>query len=165
MWIYLLRHGDAEDHAPGTPDTDRALTATGARKLADARASWREVLRPPEVVFTSPLLRARQTADVLLGVLEEQVELRVDDALVPGAPVEQMVTKLEGELFSKTSSVALVGHEPHLGYLLGSLLTGHTRLSVPLKKGMLVGVRAEGTTSLFASLRFALSQKVAAQLA
>ena len=164
MWIYLLRHGDAEDHAPGTPDEDRALTATGARKLADASAAWREVLRPPEVVFTSPLLRARQTADVLLGVLEEQVELRVDEALVPSAPTEHMVTRLEGELFSKTSSVALVGHEPHLGYLLGALVTGQQRLSMPLKKGMLVGLQAEGATTILAGLRFALTTKAAAQL-
>jgi phosphohistidine phosphatase SixA len=72
---------------------------------------------------------------------------------------------LEIEALSQTKSVALVGHEPHLGYLLGALLTGHPRHPIPLKKGMLVGVETETSASLVAALRFALSSKLAGELA
>ena len=71
---------------------------------------------------------------------------------------------LESLLLEGTGSVSLIGHEPHLGCLLGVLLTGQERLSIPLKKGMLVGLRTSGSTSLVASLRFCLSQKAAAAI-
>ena len=51
------------------------------------------------------------------------------------------------------------------GYLLGALLTGHPRHPIPLKKGMLVSVETETSASLVASLRFALSSKLAGELA
>jgi phosphohistidine phosphatase SixA len=71
---------------------------------------------------------------------------------------------LEAEQHAATPSVALVGHEPLLGHLLGLLLTGQTHLPVPFKKGMLVGVETPSSVSLIAALRFALSQKCAAEL-
>ena len=52
-----------------------------------------------------------------------------------------------------------------IGYLLGSLLTGRPQQSVPLKKGMLVALDVETPTALVATLRFALSSKVAGELA
>jgi phosphohistidine phosphatase len=164
MWIYLLRHGVAEDHRAGVRDEERALTAAGERQLAAAAAAWRRVVRAPDVVFTSPLLRARQTADALCDALAHRPERRVTDAMLPGAAAGEMVRLLEAELFAKTPSVALVGHEPHLGCVLGALLASQPRLAVPLQRGMLVGLQAEGATCLVAGLRFALSQEAAASL-
>ena len=83
---------------------------------------------------------------------------------MPQAMPEQTLTVLEAELFARTESIALVGHEPHLGYLLGSLLTGHTRMAIALKKGMLVGLQTESATNVIAGLRFVLTQKLAATL-
>ena len=107
-----------------------------------------------------PLLieEPQQIAAPLLAPLE------IDDALTPGADPSRALTALEGEMLSRTDSVAVVGHEPHLGYLLGALLTGHPRQSIPLKKGMLVGLQVEGATTILAGLRFSLSTKAAAQL-
>ena len=67
-------------------------------------------------------------------------------------------------MLAKTDSVAVIGHEPHLGYLLGALVTGQQQFSMPLEKGMLVGLQAEGATTILAGLRFALTTKAAAQL-
>lgn len=164
MWIYLLRHGIAEDHRPGLADEDRALTDVGRQRLERAGAAWRELVPTPDIVVTSPLKRARQTADAFVAAVGFDADVRVDEGLVPGARTADAVTLLEGELLSRTGSVALIGHEPHLGYLLGSLVSGDPRLSIPLKKGMLVGLQTESTTTLVAGLRFALSQKAAARL-
>ena len=164
MLIYLLRHGIAEDGGNGMRDEDRALTDEGWKKLRRSTAAWREVVEPPQVVFSSPLRRARETASVLVEALGGPAELRIDDALVPSAPPALAMSLLEAEQHSGTGSVAVVGHEPHLGYLLGLLLTGHPRQPIPLKKGMLVAVETESAASLIASLRFALSQRAAGAL-
>lgn len=165
MWIYLLRHGVAEELGSGMTDADRPLTEQGRQKLRAARETWRRLLRDPSLVVTSPLLRARQTAEVFLEATDAAEVLRVDESLVPGAQPRDAVTMLEGLMLAGTESVALVGHEPHLGCLLGELITGQPRRPVPLKKGMLVGLQTEATTSLVCSLRFCLSQKDAAKLA
>jgi phosphohistidine phosphatase len=164
MWIYLLRHGLAEDGQPGQPDETRALTDDGRRRLERAAAAWRRLVDPPSVVVSSPLLRARETATVFAEAVGFDHELRIDRALEPDAQPGLAVTLLEGELLTRTDSVALVGHQPHLGYLLGTLLTGHANVSVPLKKGMLVGLAAESPSSLVVGVRFALTQKAAARL-
>lgn len=165
MWIYLLRHGNAEDHAPDLPDEDRALTEEGKKRLRRAAPTWQRLVDAPDVIVTSPLRRARETAEVLVDAVRFAGNLRIDNALVPGATPSLAVTLIEAELLAGTGSIALVGHEPHLGHLLGALLTGQPRVAVPLKKGMLVGLEAESATSALATLRFALSQRAAARLA
>ena len=164
MLIYLLRHGIAEDGGDGLRDAERALTEEGWKKLRKAADAWRRIVEPPQVVFSSPLRRAKETAAVLVEALGIAPELRIEDALVPSAPAAVAMSLLEAEQHSGTTSVAVVGHEPHLGYLLGLLLTGHPRLPIPLKKGMLVAVETESAASLIAGLRFALTQRAAGAL-
>jgi phosphohistidine phosphatase len=164
MWIYLLRHGAAEDQLPGMADEDRKLTPAGIDRLDAASAAWQKLVPPPAILLCSPLVRARQTADIFAKAVGYRGELRTEPSLVPQAMPEQTLTVLEAELFARTESIALVGHEPHLGYLLGSLLTGHTRMAIALKKGMLVGLQTESATNVIAGLRFVLTQKLAATL-
>ncbi len=164
MHIYLLRHGIAEDAGPGVSDHDRALTDEGRRRLRKAMAAWRRLVATPDLVIVSPLRRARETAELFIEAARFRGEPRVEEALVPSAAPSLALSLLEAEVLSATNAVALVGHEPHLGYVLGTLLTGHPRQPIPLKKGMLVGVEtstADGTSS---ELRFALATKAAAEL-
>jgi phosphohistidine phosphatase len=162
--IYLLRHGIAEDGAPGTADHDRALTDEGIKRLRKAAAVWQRLLPVPDIVLVSPLRRALQTAEIFVDAVHFTGELQVADALEPNAAASVALSMLEAEALSRTKAAALIGHEPHLGYLLGLLLTGHPRQPVPLKKGMLVAVETESSASMIATLRFALSQKVAGEL-
>ncbi|MEZ6036763.1 MAG: phosphohistidine phosphatase SixA [Planctomycetota bacterium] len=164
MWIYLLRHGIAEDPQPGQSDDERALTEQGWRRLRRAAPAWSRLVGGIDVLVSSPLRRARETATVLAEAGGFRGELRIDEGLVPGAAPALALAMLEAELLSGTDSVAVVGHEPHLGYLLGTLLTGHPRVTVPFKKGMLVGLEATSPTSLATGLRFTLTQKAAARL-
>lgn len=164
MWIYLLRHGIAEEPGPATPDDARALTDEGWRRLRRAGEAWRRLIEPLDVVLTSPLRRARETTTALLEAVECRAEPRIEEALVPHGAPSLATTLLEAELLQGTDRVAVVGHEPHLGYLLGALLTGHPRLAVPLKKGMLVALQCESTTSLVCGLRWSLTHKAAARL-
>lgn len=165
MHIYLLRHGVAADAGPGIADHDRALTEEGWSRLRRAAPAWRRLVEPPQVVMVSPLRRAQETAQVFVEAVKFHGKLRTEQALVPTAAPALVLNLLEIEALSQVRSVALIGHEPHLGYLLGALLTGQPRQPVPLKKGMLVAVETESTASLIAALRFALSCRSAGELA
>jgi phosphohistidine phosphatase len=163
MRIYLLRHGTAEDARHGVSDAERALTDEGWQRLQRAAPAWRALVETPGAVLVSPLRRAQETAVVLTDAVKFRGEVRTERSLLPDAPASLALNQLEVEALSGVQSVVLVGHEPHLGYLLATLLTGHPRQSIPLKKGMLVGVETESSASLVASLRFALSSKAAAE--
>jgi phosphohistidine phosphatase len=164
MWIYLIRHGSAEEPIPGQLDHQRALTPAGIESLHRAGITWKRLLPTPMTVLTSPFLRAHQTATAFADAVGFAGEIKAIEALVPHAQPEHTVELLEAELMAKAASVAIVGHEPHLGYVLGSLLTGHPRISIPFKKGMLVAVETESATNVTAGLRFCLGQSFAADL-
>lgn len=103
MRLFLIRHAKA---APGDPDELRPLTGEG---LEQARALGERLSRhptPPALVLTSPLLRARQTAEPIAHAVG--AEVRVENRLAPGASaalVREAIEGLEGP-------VAAVGHQP-----------------------------------------------------
>jgi phosphohistidine phosphatase len=101
--VYLCRHAAA---APGEPDALRPLTAEGADQARRLGARLAAAARPPAVIVSSPLLRARQTAEVLADVTG--AELLTDERLAPGATVDSL-RALVGEL---DGPVATVGHQP-----------------------------------------------------
>jgi len=163
MRIYLLRHGRAEDGF-GMRDEDRALTEDGRARLREAAPAWRRLVEPLDVVVTSPLRRARETASILVEAVSSDPGLRTEDAIVPGGNPAMALAILEDELANGTAGIAFVGHEPHLGSLLGLLLTGSPQHALPLKKGMLIALDLQSPTSLLAELHFALTQKAAARM-
>ncbi|MBL8724999.1 MAG: phosphohistidine phosphatase SixA [Planctomycetes bacterium] len=161
MRIYLLRHGIAEDRAASGHDHDRALTEEGWRRLRKAARTWRALVPKPAQVWVSPLRRARETAEVFCAALDAP-PARVEPSLTPESGCQTVARLLEAEQIAGVDSIAVIGHEPHLGHLLGLLLTGQRHLPMPLKKGMLVAVETPSIASLLAELRFALSQRAAA---
>ena len=112
MRVVLVRHAEA---APGSPDELRALTEQGheqARALGERLAA--EGLRP-DAVLSSPLLRARQTAEALgLG------EPEADDRLAPGATAESLRQAVAG----RGETVVVIGHQPDCGRIAAALTGG-----------------------------------------
>lgn len=162
MLIYLLRHGRAES-GYGMRDEERALTEDGWERLRAAAPAWRRLVEPLQVVFQSPLRRAQETASVLVEAVGSEPDMRIADALEPGGRISEAMRLIEGELTAGTGSIALVGHQPHLGHLLGTLLTGDEHRSIPLDMGMMAAVELP-STSLIGELRFSLTQQAAADL-
>jgi phosphohistidine phosphatase len=131
--LYLIRHGIAEDRAKDGRDASRALTDEGIERLREVAAGLTAIGVRWDLVLTSPYLRARQTADVLLREMGgERPRLAVTDSLVPEADLEAVLAELPSAA-SGESSVALVSHEPLMGHLVGRLLG--TGTSMPMKKG------------------------------
>ncbi|MBK8856263.1 MAG: histidine phosphatase family protein [Opitutaceae bacterium] len=116
--LYLIRHAHAED---GFDDATRPLSARGRKQIRTmARFLRRTGDFAPVEVWHSPLLRARDTATLLVGRLKLPMKLRTVVGLSWGDDPAIMATKLR----ARRGSLALVGHEPHLSALASLLVTG-----------------------------------------
>jgi phosphohistidine phosphatase len=143
METWVLRHAKAEKGGPDTPDEERALTP-GARKKMSAAALTIARLEPKfDAILTSPLRRARQTAEPVARALGQWDDLIETDALSPGADPKEILLEIKKR---KMKRVLLVGHMPHLGRLLGYLLTGRSNAHMEMKKGALARIEFEGAT-------------------
>jgi phosphohistidine phosphatase len=103
MRVYLCRHAKAAD---GEPDELRELTGRGVEQARVLGSQLAGLPEPPVLVLTSPLVRARQTADEISRATGAR--LAVADRLAPGATV----TDLRAVLADVTGPVATVGHQP-----------------------------------------------------
>lgn len=138
MELYFLRHGIAAAEGPaGTGDAGRPLTEEGIEKLK-ASARWlRRLEVRPQIVLSSPLVRAWQTAEIVARELD--LEVRLSDALAPGCDIERLLGLLGEQRGAKR--VMVVGHEPDFSTLIGAL-TGGSR--VQIKKGGLARIDLAG---------------------
>ena len=132
MEIYLIRHAIAEERGEEWPDDDlRPLTEEGVQRFSEAAQGLLAFETPPERILASPLVRARQTAELLAAAMHPRAPLTVMEELAPGNPPDSVlakVRKLDG-----SGPVALVGHEPDLGHLAAHIV-GASR-AFPFKKG------------------------------
>ena len=162
--VHLMRHGVAEDPRLGQSDADRALTPEGIDKLQRAAPSWRRATGKVDRIVSSPLRRAQETARILAVALEHKEPVVVNPCLVPEADPELALELVHELRAAGCRSIALVGHEPHMGCLLGLLLTGSPRVALPFKKGMVAAVELPHAASLVGQLRWCLSTRAAADL-
>jgi phosphohistidine phosphatase len=123
MHLLIIRHAIAVPRGtPGIPDADRPLTPEGERKFRQAARGLARLRKRPDAVLTSPWRRALQTAEIAAGAWG-RITPRQTPALAGGS-FEDLAAALADH--SPQSTVALVGHEPHLSALLARLL-GTTR--------------------------------------
>jgi phosphohistidine phosphatase len=118
---YLVRHAVAELRGEAWPDDDlRPLSKDGARRMRQVVKGLAGIGVEIDVVLTSPLVRARETAALLGAGLLSRPRIVELDALAPGGT--PLATMAALRPFSKAEGVALVGHEPDLGILAAWLL-------------------------------------------
>ena len=142
MDLYVLRHGVAEDRGSAgcANDGERPLTAKGARRMARQVRGLRSLEVSIDVVVTSPLVRAVQTAEVVHEGLAVTGRLVTSNALAPGGSPSQLVSHLATG-YSSADDVMVVGHEPYLSSLISVLTTGDPEPVVRLRKGALCKLR------------------------
>lgn len=166
MTVLLMRHGIAEDRdtaaRSGIADAERALTDRGVKRLRRAVAGLGTIQPALDVVATSPLRRARETAAMMADAYPEATLARTD-ALAPGRPAERVFEWLQDQ--RGEGRYALVGHEPDLGRWASLALTGAAGDAMPMKKAgaMLLHFDAEPAAGA-ARLVWALSPAVLRQL-
>lgn len=144
MQVYLLRHGIAEEERVGLSDAERALTIEGRRKLRQTLQIAAHAEVKPALIFSSPLKRAMQTAEIAKEVLTCKSEIVTTRALLPGAAAEQVWEEIREK--KNEPSLVLVGHNPLFANLAGYLL-GQRELQVDFKKGAILRLDMEGFSS------------------
>ncbi len=126
MILYLMRHGIAADLGAGT-DSERPLTHRGEQRVRLASQGLKHLGVRLDAIWSSPLLRARQTAVVAAEVLSVgELDVVVTPALEPDQRPQVLFSELKR---AGARRVLCVGHLPHLDLVLGEALTG-TRTSI-----------------------------------
>lgn len=164
MEILIIRHGQAVDDAPGLGDSGRWLTARG-RKATRRVARWlfKRKDRRPAAIWTSPLVRAVQTAEIIADA-GLNADVSVAPELSPGRDPAELMRALSQHRGAEP--LALVGHEPQLSALVTSLLGDATWLAATgteaeprskLRKSGVVALSWDGRGA--AKLRFVFDPK------
>jgi phosphohistidine phosphatase len=133
--LYIVRHAIAVERGdPAYPwDDDRPLTPEGIHKFRLAARGLEKLGVKPARILSSPLIRARQTAEILRDAVAPDLEIEYTPALKPGADFGETLGAVAA-LGAK--SAAIVGHEPHLSEFASYLLCGPgATTSITLKKG------------------------------
>lgn len=143
MDLYFMRHGIAVRRgAPGIhPDRERALTQKGIKRMRKAAKGLLALAIPFDRMLTSPLKRARQTAQLVAEVLNIGDRLEEIQELAPERSVQDLLSSLT--TYRKGKHILLVGHEPLLSDTVAFLLSRGKNMGIQLKKGGLCCVEVD----------------------
>ncbi len=160
--IFILRHGEAGNRMTVVEkDSERPLTPEGRTEMQEIAKSLKRVGLQTDRIYTSPLRRARETAEIAakalnIRTLEEWDELKPDGSK---AELYRKLARLE-----QNSRPILVGHEPYLTSMIGEII-GTTGAKIVLKKGGIGKVRITSfTPRISGELRWLLTPKIITQM-
>jgi len=158
--IYIVRHAIAAERGEKYPDdAKRPLTHDGIARMRQAVRGFSTLDPGIDLVLTSPYVRARQTAEPVVKALRLSGKLRETQALEPSSDPQEILDEVRGE---KAKAILLVGHEPHLGALLGRLVAGSPGLEIPMRKAAVARLVWDGSGA--ATLKALLPAKVLARV-
>jgi phosphohistidine phosphatase len=159
MELFILRHGEAgKRSASGNKDFARPLTVTGQKEVADIAASLKDLGIKFDLITTSPLKRAHQTAAIVAKKLRNEKIMEDWDELKPEGKSLDLYRKLSSSPQLKKqqqqSSVLVVGHEPYLSNMISEIIADATgngdhggSAHIVLKKAGLAMIRVNSSNS------------------
>ncbi len=136
MNIYLIRHGEAEKAVIGKKDIDRELTSAGKIKMKDTVASWKNIIDKLDYIYSSPLVRAVQTAEVVAEEFGISKKIITDKKLSPGCKTDNIIEIANG---AGEEDIAFVGHQPDFSEILSELISNKGAY-IDVKKGAIAKV-------------------------
>jgi len=166
MQIYIIRHGDAIDQADPrvTGDAMRWLTDTGHDEVIISARLLAKLGVAPDLVLTSPMIRAKQTAQIvtnLIGPASGPVE---SEHLIYGGSLAEVLEDVVQH--GRPASVVLAGHMPSVGALVGYLAWGMPENGVPFRTAEVCRIDLPDESPLpgFGDLRWLIPPKIARKL-
>jgi phosphohistidine phosphatase len=130
--LYLIRHGLADERGPKWPDdTKRPLTDKGMARLKSGARGLMKIGVTFDVMLTSPLVRARQTAEIIAAAFDPRPPIVNVDSLTPDGSYQAVLDDLAKQ--ARRTRISLVGHEPSLGEYAARLIG--SRHAFEFKKG------------------------------
>lgn len=135
MNIFILRHGEAGTRVSvASKDFERPLTETGRNDVEKIAGSLLQLRVGFDKIVTSPLKRAKESAEILAKVYEKQSpKLEIWEELRPEGSKSELLLRLSKQ--KQDSDVLLVGHEPYLSSLIGEIISGNSSARILVKKG------------------------------
>jgi phosphohistidine phosphatase SixA len=109
MNIYLIRSGDAEPPSATKPHEERELTAPGIKILKASAEYWKKYISGFDMMFSSPLKRAMQSAMIIKDAFKLQTELMEEVSLMNGGLTEDLIALINS---FNVNEIAMVGHYP-----------------------------------------------------
>lgn len=156
MELLIMRHADAVDGNGN--DFQRVLTEKG-QKQAEKMGDWLKDLKmPPDAAATSPLLRARETADIVMKRLGGKVTARSDERLACGMTAND-AAGIVHEMGVPGKRLLMVGHAPDLGNLISYLL-GAREGTVEMRKGAVACLQMDRAGHAGSVLRWLITPKL-----
>ncbi|AHC52080.1 phosphohistidine phosphatase [Sulfolobus acidocaldarius SUSAZ] len=151
--LIIVRHGEAEPQVDGTDDKDRKLIKKGIKQMKRVASLLDQMDYTIDRYLTSTLMRAYQSAEVILDELgEDQGKIETLNELNPDRDPIEFINRLKD---LDNISILIVGHEPFLSHLIKSLCGGN----VEMKKGALAVVEYDSKEGK-GQLKLLLNQKV-----
>jgi phosphohistidine phosphatase len=156
--IYVIRHGLAEERGDAFPDdAKRPLSEDGISGMRKAARGLARLGVTIDVVLTSALVRAKQTAELVAGGLNPRPPVSTVESLAPGGTYQEIVADLEKQ--SRRKRIALVGHEPGIGEFAARLIG--SRHPIAFKKGAVCRIDVDSLPpSGPGDLRWLLTSKI-----
>ncbi|MDB6124613.1 MAG: hypothetical protein JWQ71_3606 [Pedosphaera sp.] len=135
MELYFLRHAIAEDRTQShlNGDKDRQLTPKGERKMERAAKGMKAMGLSFDLVLSSPYVRARQTAEIVVRTFHLRYALQFSSHLRPDGNPKELIEELNAR-HPKKKKILLVGHEPYLSSMISLLSSGDKGISITMKK-------------------------------
>jgi len=140
MDLFILRHGEAEPRTIGRIDAERALTGHGREEIKDMAGWARTAGLSFDLIVTSPLKRAQETAAIIAaGDHGQKVEVwpSLEPEGDPGTLLEDIGTLIPHD----AASLLIVGHEPLLSTVISQVIAGDGRARIRLAKGGMTRIK------------------------
>ena len=156
MKVYFLRHGIAADRDEWKGDDfDRPLTAEGRERMEREAKTLAALELEPDIIVTSPLVRAKQTAEILAGALKTRKKLVQDERVAENFDRTKLAAILHDH--DGADELVFVGHEPDFSALIGQLVGG---AAIDLKKGGVACVELVNASATSGRLLWLVPPKV-----
>lgn len=166
MEIYIIRHGDAIDRADPqiTNDAMRWLTDAGRNEVSVSARLLAKLAVRPDLVLTSPMVRARQTAEIVTDLIGPASGPEVSEHLVYGGSLAGVLEDILRH--GRPAQVVLAGHMPSVGALVGYLAWGMPEVDVPFRTGEVcrVDLSEDSPAAGLGDLRWLIPPKIARRL-
>jgi phosphohistidine phosphatase len=139
MFLYLMRHGDA---IQGLDDSRRPLSAKGIQEAEKIARFLAQKQTRVDVFYHSTKQRAKETAEIVKGILNPKAFIEVQSGLAPNDPIEPIVQ----EILKWPDNVMVVSHLPFLGKLVTQLVSGQQDDRVGMPTASVVVLKSASTT-------------------
>jgi phosphohistidine phosphatase len=165
MDIYLLRHAEADPLGESNHyrDEERALTEEGQRQMLAVARGLKSLGIQFHLIAASPLVRARETAEIVARVFKYSQPVSLWEELSPSVRPSSVFERFKS--LKATDSILLAGHEPDMGLLASHLLVGSGKIHMPFKKAGLCLIQVDQVPPLLpGELKWMVPPKILARL-